>query len=173
MGAVLIVVGLVALQRLAELAYAARNARRLVAAGAVEHGRGHYPLFALLHGAWLAAILLAAPPGTAIAWLPLALFLVLQGLRLWVVATLGRFWTTRILTLSGAPLVRAGPYRYLRHPNYLVVVGEIALLPLVFGEWTVALAFSLLNLALLAWRIRIEERTLAARRRLAGADPAG
>jgi len=89
---------------------------------------------------------------------------VLQGLRLWVVATLGIYWTTRIISLPGAPLVRRGPYRLLRHPNYLAVVGEIAVLPLVFGEVWVALGFSLANAALLAWRVHLEETGLAPRR---------
>jgi methyltransferase len=167
--AVVLVVALVALQRLGELLYAARNARALRRRGAVEHGSGHYPLFVALHAAWLVAILLAVPPETPVAWLPLAGFCVLQGLRLWVVATLGPYWTTRIFTVPGAPLVRSGPYRLLRHPNYAVVIGEIALLPLAFGAWRIAILFSILNLALLVWRVRIEERALAPRR---AADPA-
>jgi methyltransferase len=167
--AVVLVVALVALQRLGELTYAARNTRALRQRGAIEHGSGHYPLFVALHAGWLIAILVAVPPETPIAWLPLAGFCVLQGLRLWVVATLGPYWTTRILTVPGAPLVRRGPYRLLRHPNYAVVIGEIALLPLVFGAWRIAVVFSILNLALIAWRVRIEERALAPRR---AADPA-
>jgi methyltransferase len=162
--AVVTVVSLVALQRLAELLYAARNTRRLLRRGAIEHGRYHYPLFVALHGLWLIAILVTVPANTAIIWLPLALFILLQLARLWIVATLGPFWTTRILTLPGAPLIRRGPYRFLRHPNYLVVIGEIALLPLAFGAWHVAIAFSLLNLALLAWRRRVEDAALAPRR---------
>jgi methyltransferase len=165
--AVVILVALVALQRLAELLYAARNTRRLRRRGAVEHGRGHYPLFVALHGLWLIAILVAVPADASIDWLPLALFVLLQLARLWIVATLGPYWTTRIITLPGAPLIRNGPYRFLRHPNYLVVIGEIALLPLAFGAWRIALVFSLLNLALLAWRRRVENAALAPRRGLA------
>jgi methyltransferase len=165
--AVVIVIALVALQRLAELLYAARNTRRLRRRGAVEHGRGHYPLFVALHGLWLIAILVAVPADASIDWLPLALFVLLQLARLWIVATLGPYWTTRIITLPGAPLIRNGPYRFLRHPNYLVVIGEIALLPLAFGAWRIALVFSLLNLALLAWRRRVENAALAPRRGLA------
>jgi methyltransferase len=167
MSAVVIIVALVALQRLAELLYAARNTARLRRRGAVEHGRHHYPLFVALHASWLVAILVSVPADEGIAWPPLALFILLQLARLWVVATLGRYWTTRIITLPEAPLVRRGPYRFLRHPNYLVVVGEIALLPLVFGAWRIALAFSLLNLALLAWRRRVEDAALAPRRGVA------
>ena len=92
-------------------------------------------------------------------WL-LGLFVVLQAGRLWVIASLGRFWTTRIVTLANTPLVRHGPYRFLRHPNYAIVVAEIAVLPLAFGAWQIALGFTLANLPLLAYRIRIENAAL-------------
>lgn len=158
-----LVVGLVALERLAELLLAARNTRRLKARGAVEHGRSHYPFIVALHAAWLAA-LLAVAGNAALRPLPLALFAALQLLRLWVIASLGPYWTTRVLSLPAAPLVRRGPYRFLRHPNYWVVALEIPLLPLAFGAWRLALAFGLLNLAVLGWRIRVEETALAPRR---------
>jgi methyltransferase len=161
--AVAIIVGLVAAERIAELFHARRNTRALLAKGGVEAGAGHYPLLVLLHGAWLVAMLYFVPAETAPFWGWLAVFVVLQALRLWVLVSLGPYWTTRIITLPGAPLVRSGPYRFLRHPNYVVVVGEIAVLPLVFGAWRIALVFSALNLALLAWRIRIEEQALAPR----------
>lgn len=160
MSPVPLVVLLVALQRLGELAYAARNTRRLLARGGVEHGRGHYPLFVLLHGSWLAAILLAVPWDTRPQPALLGAFLLLQPVRLWVVAALGGRWTTRVIVVPGAPPVRHGPFRLLRHPNYAVVCAEIALLPLAFGAWRVALVYSLLNAALLAWRIRVEEAAL-------------
>jgi methyltransferase len=162
--AIYILLALVALQRLAEVAYAERNTRALLARGAREVGRGHYPPIVLLHAAWLAAILLMLPEVRVIYWLPLVLFLMLQAARVWVIATLGPYWTTRIITLDEAPLVRRGPYRFVRHPNYLIVAGEILLLPLALGEWQVALAFTLLNAAMLAWRIRAEDAALAARR---------
>lgn len=162
--AALIIIGLVAAQRLAELAYARRNTRALLAKGAVEVGRAHYPLFVLLHGSWLVAIVAMLSPSPPIHWPALAALVVLQALRLWVIATLGPYWTTRIVTLPDAPLVRGGPYRFLRHPNYAVVVGEIAVLPLVFGQVGVAIVFSILNAALLWWRIRIEDQALRARR---------
>jgi methyltransferase len=164
MSFVTIILVLVILQRLGELVYAQRNTSRLLARGAIEIGRRHYPLFVLLHGSWLLVLFVAVPQDAPIDWPLLAIFVVLQALRLWVVATLGPYWTTRILTVPGAPLVRNGPFRFVRHPNYLVVVGEIAALPLVFGAWRIALVFSLLNLVLLAWRIRIEEQALAPRR---------
>jgi methyltransferase len=159
-----IIVALVALQRFAELIYAARNTRALLRRGAVEHGRGHYWMLVVVHGAWLMAILLAVPGDAPIDWLPLGLFIVLQLMRLWVIASLGPFWTTRIVSLPGAPLVRRGPYRFMRHPNYAIVIGELALLPLVFGAWRLAIVFTLLNLAVLTWRIRVEEQALAPRR---------
>jgi len=159
-----IVVLLVALQRAAELVYADRNSRRLLAAGAIEHGRRHYPLLVLLHAAWLAAMFFLVPPGAPVIWPLIAAYLLLQAARLWAVASLGRFWTTRVITLPGAPLVRRGPYRWLKHPNYLVVAAEIAVLPLAFGAWALALGFSLANAGVLAARIRIEDEALAPRR---------
>jgi methyltransferase len=157
---------LVAAQRLAELFLARRNTAALKARGAVEIGSGHYPLIVALHAAWLVAVAAFLPkPPVINAWF-LAAYLLVQGLRIWTLASLGPYWTTRIITLPGAPLVRRGPYRFLRHPNYLVVTLEIALLPLVFGEIVVAAVFTLLNAAALAWRIRQEEGALAARRTL-------
>ena len=156
---------LVGLQRLAELLYAQRNAARLIAAGAVEHGAGHYPLLVLVHAGWLASLWLFVPDDAMVVWPWLGVYGALQAARLWIFAALGRFWTTRIITLSGAPLVERGPYRYCRHPNYLVVAAEIAILPLAFGAWQITLAFSILNAAVLAWRIRVEDMALAASRR--------
>jgi len=166
MSGLYLVVALVAAQRLGELVWARRNERRLRAEGAIEAGAGHYPFFVVLHAAWLAAILLLVPSDTAPYAGLLAAYLVVQGLRLWTMLSLGRFWTTRILTLSSAPLVRRGPYRWLRHPNYVVVTVEMALLPLVFGAVWIAALFSLANLALLAIRIRAENAALAPRREL-------
>ncbi len=157
-----IVTLLVALQRLAELGYARRNARRLLAAGGVEHGAGHYPLFVALHGAWLVALFVLVPAEAPADWGLLGLYGLLQLGRLWVIASLGGRWTTRVIVVPGAPLVTRGPYRFLRHPNYLVVALEIPVLPLAFGAWQIALGFGLANLALLAQRIRVEERALAA-----------
>jgi methyltransferase len=159
-----VILALVAVQRLAEVAYAERNTRALLARGAVEVGRAHYPLIVLLHAAWLVAIVVFLPRPTPINLVALTAFIVLQGLRVWVLATLGPYWTTRIITLPGAPLVRRGPYKLLRHPNYTVVIGEIAVLPLVFGELRVAIVFSILNAIILFWRIRQENAALAIRR---------
>jgi methyltransferase len=162
--AVLVIVGLVALQRLAELIYAAGNTRALLQQGAVELGRQHYPLFVLLHGGLLLAIVLLVPADRPINWPMLGLLVMLQLARLWVIATLGRYWTTRLITLPGAPLVARGPYRFVRHPNYLIVAIEVLVLPLVFSAWPIALAFAVPNLALLWWRIRLEDAALATRR---------
>lgn len=157
-------VGLVALQRLAELALSARNTRRLLEVGAYEVGAGHYPWLVLLHMAWLASLVFAVPADTqANRWL-LGLYLGLQAARIWVIASLGPYWTTRIIVVPDRPLVTSGPYRYLRHPNYAIVVAEIALLPLAFGAWEIAFLFTLFNLFLLYHRLRIEERALAPRR---------
>ncbi len=161
-----IVVGLVALQRLAELLIARRNTARLLAEGAVEHGRRHYPLIVALHAAWLAALAVMAAGPVDPWWL--LLFLMLQAGRVWVLASLGRYWTTRVVTLPAAPLVRHGPYRWIRHPNYLVVALEVPVLGLALGLPWVALGFGLANLAALAWRIRVEDRALAVRRESAG-----
>jgi len=159
-----LIVALVATQRLLELAVAGRNTRRLLAAGGREVGAAHYPLFVLLHGGWLVALFLLVPADAPVGWGWIALFVVLQAGRLWVIATLGRYWTTRIVTLPGAPLVRGGPYRFFRHPNYWIVGLELPVLPLAFGRWELALLFGVLNLALLHHRIRLEDTVLRARR---------
>lgn len=166
MTAVQIILGAVLLQRLGELLISRRNTQRLLDQGAVEIGAGHYPYIVVLHAAWLAALVLLTPDNAPVnsAWL--GVFLVLQAVRLWVLISLGRYWTTRVLTLPGAPLVRHGPYRYLRHPNYAVVAAEIAVLPLVFGQWQIAVVFSALNFLALRERIRVENEALAERRSL-------
>ncbi|GLR47605.1 isoprenylcysteine carboxyl methyltransferase family protein [Sphingomonas astaxanthinifaciens] len=149
----------VLLQRLSELVLARANTARLLAMGAKEYAPGHYPLIVAVHAGWLATLFWLAP-GQPIAWPLLGLFVLLQLGRLWVLRTLGPRWTTRIIVLPNAPLVTGGPFRFVSHPNYLVVIGEIAVLPLVFGLWQVALIFSLLNAAVLFIRIRAEERAL-------------
>ena len=146
-------------QRLGELVLARRNTRRLLARGAVEHGAAHYPLIVALHAGWLAAIAVLGwgqpvHPG----WL--AVFVVLQLFRLWILGSLGPRWTTRIIVLD-EPLVRRGPFRILRHPNYTLVVLEIFTAPMVLGLAGVALVFSALNAAVLAIRIRAENAALS------------
>lgn len=153
-------------QRLGELALARANARRLVAQGGREVGRAHYPLFILLHASWLVAIAATTPLDAQPVWPLVGVFLVLQALRVWVIATLGRYWTTRIITVDGARLVRHGPFRFVRHPNYWVVAGEIAVLPLAFGAWEIAVIWSILNALLLRHRIAVEAAALAPREAL-------
>ncbi len=158
----ILVLGLVTLQRLGELVLARRNTARLMARGAVEIGARHYPLIVALHAAWLIGLWLLAWD-RPIQWVWLVLFIVLQGLRVWVIATLGDRWTTRIISLPGAPLVRRGPYRFVSHPNYLVVCAEIAVLPLAFGLTLFAVVFFILNCLVLTVRLRAENASLASR----------
>lgn len=155
------VLAFVTVQRLAELVYARRNEHRLRSNGAKEFAPDHYPAIVLLHAAWLAGLWILALGTTPNAgWL--ILFFILQALRIWVLATLGERWTTRIIVLPGQPLVSSGPYKFIRHPNYAVVIGEIFVLPMAFGLLWYALIFSLLNAAILFIRIRAENDALAA-----------
>lgn len=152
-------------ERVAELVRSSRNARRLLARGGVEVGRGHYRPMVLFHALFLAAcafeaLVAPAPPPLALAAAAATGGLLAQALRWWAIATLGERWSTRVVVLPGAAPVTAGPYRLLRHPNYLAVVAEIACVPLAYGSWRTALLFSAGNAALLAVRIRAEERAL-------------
>jgi methyltransferase len=157
-------VALVGLQRLLELRLSRHHERLLRERGAVERGREHYSLMIALHVLWLVSTLVEGilrSPGLPAWWpIPLALFLLVQPLRYWAIFSLGENWNTRILIVPGARLVGCGPYRYLRHPNYLVVAVEIATFPLIFGAWVTALVFSILNAALLYVRVREENRAL-------------
>lgn len=158
----LLVLGFVTLQRLGEMVLAGRNTARLLRAGAIEVAPGHYPVMVAMHTAWVAGLwyfaltLRLTSPDLVL----LAIFFVLQGLRVWVLATLGPRWTTRIIVVPGEQLVARGPYRFLSHPNYCVVIGEILVLPLAFGLVWYAVVFSILNLAILWVRIRAENKAL-------------
>ncbi len=158
-------VALVALQRLLELVLSRRNERILRTRRAVERGQGHYPLIVAMHVLWLLSTFvegtLRGPEFPAFWPVPLALFLLVQPLRYWAIFSLGENWNTKILVVPGAQLVRRGPYRYIRHPNYVVVVVEILTFPLIFGAWITALVFSILNAVLLSIRVREENRALA------------
>jgi methyltransferase len=150
---------LVTLQRMGELAWARRNTRRLKARGAVEVASGHYGLIVLVHAAWLLGLwILAWERPLALGWV--GVYVALQVARIWVLASLGERWTTRIIVLPRAPLVRTGPYRFMNHPNYCIVAAEIAVLPLAFGLIEYALLFSVLNAVVLTIRIRAESRAL-------------
>ena len=166
MTAAALLLALVTAERLGELWLARRNTTALIAGGAVEHAPGHYPLIVLLHAAWLAGLwVLAWSAPINMFWL--GIFLILQILRVWTLGTLGPRWTTRIIVQPGAPLVARGPYKWVSHPNYVVVIGEIAVLPLCLGLPWYALAFSLANAAVLTIRIRAENAALAGTRHLA------
>jgi methyltransferase len=157
---------LVLLERVVELVWAHRNTTRLRRLGGVEVDAKGYPYFVLMHAGWLASLVVVVPPAARPVWPLLGIFAVLQLGRLWVIASLGRYWTTRIVTLPGAPLVQTGLFRWVRHPNYLLVIGEIAILPLAFGAVALAAVFSIFNLVLILRRIRIENCVLAPRRGL-------
>ncbi|MBU1376276.1 MAG: hypothetical protein KKE02_16735 [Alphaproteobacteria bacterium] len=160
MSLAMVVLVAVTAQRLGELVLAQRNTRRLLARDAYEVGASHYPFIVTLHAAWLASLWwFGWDRPVSLSWL--AVFVVLQLLRVWVIATLGARWTTRIIILPDAPLVRRGPYRFISHPNYAVVVAEIAVLPLAFGLVGLAVVFSILNALVLWVRIRAEGRGLS------------
>lgn len=151
--------GFIVLQRLSELAIAKRNTARLLNQGAHEVGAQHYPVMVAMHSTWIACLLILGYDETvAYGWL--ALFVVLQGFRLWILGTLGARWTTRIIILP-EPLVVGGPFKYARHPNYMLVVAEIIVAPMVLGLTWVAVVFTVLNAAMLWVRIGVEERALA------------
>ncbi|MFE2560257.1 isoprenylcysteine carboxyl methyltransferase family protein [Streptomyces sp. NPDC059352] len=155
----------VAAERLVELVVARRNAAWTLARLGVEHGRGHYPVMVALHTALLASCLIEAwlahrPFLPVLGWTMVAVVVLAQALRWWCVTTLGPYWNTRVIVVPGARLVRAGPYRFARHPNYVAVVAEIAALPLVHSAWLTATAFTVANAALLAVRIRCEDTAL-------------
>ena len=153
------ILSFVTFQRLAELPISRANTKALLAGGGHEVAPGHYPLIVALHIVWLACLWWLAP-GRPIAPLMLGLFILLQAVRIWTLRSLGPRWTTRIIVVPGEKLVAAGPYRFVNHPNYLVVIGEIAVLPLVFDLVAVAVVFSLLNLVLIGWRIQAEDAAL-------------
>jgi methyltransferase len=158
-----LILGIVTLQRAAELLVARNNTRKLLARGAVEVARRHYPLVVAVHAAWLISLWTLARD-QPVSLLALLCYLVLQGVRFWIMRTLGARWTTRIIVLPEEPLVSAGPYRFMSHPNYAVVAGEIAVLPLALGLPLLAAIFTILNAAVLAIRVRAENRALAASR---------
>ena len=162
-----ILIGLVALLRLAELAISARNARRLRARGGVESGAGHYPVMVGVHAAFLAAaplevILLDRGFIPTLGFSMLALFALTLALRYWVIATMGEHWCTRVVVLPGVPLVATGPFRILRHPNYLAVAVEVPALALVHTAWISAMIFGGLNALVLRTRIQVENAALTA-----------
>jgi methyltransferase len=162
------ILSIVTLQRAGELVISSYNTQKLLSRGAVEVASGHYPLIVAVHAAWLISLWVFGHD-QPVGMVALSFYLGLQCLRFWVMRTLGSRWTTRIIILPGQALVSAGPYRFLSHPNYAVVAGEIALLPLVLSLPLLAVVFTVLNAAVLAIRIRAEDRALAASREATGA----
>ncbi|MFD8685642.1 isoprenylcysteine carboxyl methyltransferase family protein [Streptomyces sp. NPDC059651] len=156
----------VAGERLAELAVALRNTRWALARGGTESGRGHYPAMVVLHTALLAGCLVEAgladrPFVPRLGWTMVAVVVAAQALRWWCIRTLGHRWNTRVIVVPGLPRVTGGPYRLLRHPNYVAVAAEGIALPLVHGAWVTAALFTALNAALMAVRVRCEEAALS------------
>lgn len=154
---------LVLLQRGLEELYSAHNTQRLLAEGARELGRTYYPVVATTHLAWIAAIYALIPPYASVSWPLIGLYLVLQIARYWVIATLGKYWTHRIISLDGAPIVRHGPYRWMRHPNYVVTVVETFVLPLAFGALALAVIMTAIWFAVLRHKILLEDEALRTR----------
>ncbi|MEU6273155.1 isoprenylcysteine carboxylmethyltransferase family protein [Streptomyces populi] len=172
-----LLVAAVAAERVGELVVARRNGRRSRARGAIEAGRGHYPAMVALHTALLigcpAEVWLAGRPFVpALGWSMLAVLAGAQALRWWCITTLGFRWNTRVIVVPGLPLVARGPYRVLRHPNYVAVVAEGVALPLVHTAWVTALLFTLADAAVLTVRIRCENRALAGAAPSLGSVPA-
>lgn len=156
---------LVLVQRGLEELYSAHNTRRLLARGAYEIGRDYYPVVAVTHLAWIAGLFFLVPPAAAVLLPILAVYLLLQILRYWIIGTLGRYWTHRIITLDSAPLVCSGPYRYMRHPNYAVTIAETFLLPMAFGAVALAVIMTAVWSTVLFYKIALEDGALAQRRR--------
>jgi methyltransferase len=154
---------LVLLQRALEELYSQRNTRRLLVDGAREAGGDFYPVVAAAHLCWIAGLAFLVPPNAPVHALPLAIFIALQPLRYWIIATLGRFWTHRIISLPRAPIVKGGPYRLVRHPNYAVTIAETFVLPLAFGQFAFAVIFTTLWIVVLRHKIQLEDAALAKR----------
>ncbi|HET7851455.1 MAG TPA: isoprenylcysteine carboxylmethyltransferase family protein [Methyloceanibacter sp.] len=155
---------LLLVQRGLEELYSARNTKALVALGAREAGQAYYPVVAATHLAWIASLFFLVPADAPILWPLIVYYLALQVVRYWVIGSLGRFWTHRIYTLPGAPVVASGPYRYLRHPNYAVTIVETFVLPLAFGALALAAIMTALWWTVLAYKMRLEDHEMAARR---------
>jgi methyltransferase len=155
---------LVLAQRGLEELYSTRNMKRLLAAGGREEGREYYRVIVVAHMTWLAAVFFLLPSDAPLLIVPLCLYLALQVARYWVIASLGRYWTHRIVTLEGEPLVKSGPYRHCAHPNYVITITEIGLLPMIFGGWLLGIVLAALYAPILWHKIVLEDRALAPRR---------
>jgi methyltransferase len=158
-----VVLGLLTAQRLLELVYANRNTKALLVRGGVEHGRAHYPFMVAIHATFLLALWLSTAPDAPMLWPLLIVFAALQLARLWVLATLGPYWTTRIISSPDFPRITGGPFRIVNHPNYWVVTLEILTIPLIFGHIQIAALWTVLNAGILFVRIRTENAALMRR----------
>jgi methyltransferase len=154
----------VLLQRGLEEMHSARNTRRLIAAGGHEEGHAYYPVVAVAHLAWISGIFFLIPPASPVIWPVLILFLLLQPVRYWIIGTLGQYWTHRIITRDQEPIVGSGPYRFLRHPNYAVTFAETFLLPLAFGAVALAAIMTAVWVAVIRYKITLEDRAIESRR---------
>jgi methyltransferase len=154
---------LILIQRGAEEIHSQRNTRALLARGAREEGAGYYPVVAVAHLGWIASHFFLIPPDAHIYWPLIGLYLVLQAVRYWVIATLGPYWTHRIMTLDTAPIVSSGAYRFVKHPNYVITVAETLVLPVAFSSFALALIMTAIWVAVLNYKIRLEEAALAKR----------
>lgn len=163
LGAPQIAALLILIQRGAEELHSARNTRALLARGAREEGAGFYPVVAATHMGWIASLFFLIPPNAQPLWPVIGLYVVLQAVRYWVIATLGPYWTHRIITLDVAPVVSSGAYRFVRHPNYAITIAETLLLPLAFSAVPLALIMTAIWVAVLHYKIRLEDAALAAR----------
>jgi methyltransferase len=155
---------LLLLQRVLEEVYSQSNTKQLLAEGAHEAGAQYYPVVAATHLGWIASLFLLVSPNANVSWPLLVLFGMLQIARYWIIGSLGRYWTHRIITLPDAPVVNRGPYKYIRHPNYVVTLLETFLLPLAFGAWGLALIMTAIWAAVLHYKILLEDAALASRR---------
>ena len=155
-----IIIIFICIQRLIELIYSNYNTKKLLNKGAKEYYKGHYPLFIILHSSWLASLVIFISPNSSINHNLLLIFILLQFLRLWVLLSLGQYWTTRIIRLNGSKLIKKGLYKWFKHPNYIIVFLELLILPLVFGSWVLAIIFTIFNSLLLLYRISLENKVL-------------
>ncbi|NJO33173.1 MAG: hypothetical protein HC869_08525 [Rhodospirillales bacterium] len=163
MGAPQIAALLILIQRGAEEIHSARNTRALLARGAREEGATYYPVVAAAHLGWIASLFFLIPPDTHTVWPLIGLFVLLQAARYWVIATLGPYWTHRIIALDEAPIISSGPYRFVKHPNYVITVAETLLLPVAFSAVALALIMTAIWVAVLNYKIRLENAALARR----------
>jgi len=155
---------LILIQRGVEEVHSQRNTRALLARGAREEGAGYYPVVAAAHLGWIASLFFLIPPGAHIYWPLIGLYVVLQTVRYWVIGTLGTYGPHRVMTLDGAPIVSSGAYRLVRHPNYAITIAETLLLPVAFSSFALALIMTAIWVAVLNYKIRLEDAALAQRR---------